>query len=340
MKTLIIGGTGLISTAISRELLARGDDLTLYNRGRSESRIPPGAQTITGDRKDFAAFERQMVEAGEFDAVIDMVCFTPQEAKSAIRAFKGRTRQFVFCSTVDVYSKPPDRFPVLEDESRRARSDYGTNKARCEDLFMAAHARGDFAATIIRPAHTYGEGGAIIHTFGWSTTYLDRIRKGKPIVTHGDGSALWCSCHVDDVGRAFVGALGNARAFGRAYHTTGEEWMTWDRYHAGVAEAMGAPAPTLVHIPTDLLGQIAPERAGVTVANFQYSNIFDNTAARADLGFRYTIPWVEGARRTIRWLDERGRIENSDDDPFEDQIIAAWERLTERMARELVASSA
>ena len=335
MKILIIGGTGLISTSISRELLMRGDDLTLYNRGRSESRIPPGAKTITGDRKDFATFERQMAAAGDFDAVIDMVCFTPQEAESAIRAFKGRTRQFVFCSTVDVYSKPPDRFPVLENESRRARSDYGTNKAHCEDLFMAAHARGDFAATIIRPAHTYGEGGTIIHTFGWSTTYLDRIRKGKPIIVHGDGSALWCSCHVDNVGHAFVGALGNARAFGRAYHTTGEEWMTWDRYHAGVAEAMGAPAPTLVHIPTDLLGQIAPERAGVTVANFQYTNIFDNAAAHADLDFRYTIPWVEGARRTIRWLDEHGRIENSDDDPFEDRIIAAWERLSKQMAQAL-----
>jgi nucleoside-diphosphate-sugar epimerase len=137
------------------------------------------------------------------------------------------------------------------------------------------------------------------------------------------------------VGHAFVGALGNERAFGRAYHTTGEEWMTWNRYHVGVAEAMGAPAPTLIHIPADLLGQIAPERLGVTVENFQYTNIFDNAAARADLGFRYTIPWIEGARRTILWLDERGRIENSDDDPFEDRIIAAWERLSKQMAQGL-----
>src|SRR5581483_8115146 len=67
LKILIIGGTGLISTAITRQLLERGDDVTLYNRGKSEVRIPAGAKTIQGDRKDYAAFEAQMAEAGSFD---------------------------------------------------------------------------------------------------------------------------------------------------------------------------------------------------------------------------------------------------------------------------------
>ena len=74
-KILIIGGTGLISNSISRELLENGADLTLYNRGKSETRFPAGAKTILGDRKDFPRFEEQMREAGTFDGVIDMVCF-------------------------------------------------------------------------------------------------------------------------------------------------------------------------------------------------------------------------------------------------------------------------
>ena len=52
MKILIIGGTGLISNSISRELLEKGADLTLYNRGKSEMRFPAGAKTILGDRKE------------------------------------------------------------------------------------------------------------------------------------------------------------------------------------------------------------------------------------------------------------------------------------------------
>jgi nucleoside-diphosphate-sugar epimerase len=102
-----------------------------------------------------------------------------------------------------------------------------------------------------------------------------------------------------------------------------------------VAEALNAPPPTLVHIPADLMRLIAPKRFGISIDIFQYPSIFDNSAAIQDLGFRYTIPWVEGVRRTVAWLDERGKIENSDDDPFDDRVIAAWERLGAAMASEL-----
>ncbi len=199
---------------------------------------------------------------------------------------------------------------------------------------MAAHARGEVPVTIIRPAHTYGEGGSFTHTFGRGTGYIDRIRRGKPIIVHGDGSSLWVSCHADDLARAFLGATGNERTFGRAYHVTGEEWLPWNRYHELVAEAMGAPPPTLVHIPTALLARVAP-RARICAENFQFNNLFDNAAARADLDFRPTIPFVEGVRRAVAWLDANGRIENSDDDPYDDRVIAAWRQLGGDMGRAL-----
>jgi nucleoside-diphosphate-sugar epimerase len=340
MKYLIIGGTGLISTSITRFLLEQGEDVTLYNRGQREARFPGGAKQITGDRKQLAAFEAQMAEAGLFDCVIDMICYSPEEAESDVRAFKGRAGHFIFCSTVDVYNKPADRLPYAEQEGRRGITDYGRNKVKCEDIFMEAHARGDFPVTTIRPAATYGEGGTIIHTFGWATTYLDRIRKGKPVVVHGDGSSLWVMCHIDDVARAFLNAAGSPAAFGKAYHTTGEEWLTWNGYHRCVAQALNAPEPKLVHIPTDLLDRVAPRRAGITTYNFQYNNIYDNSAAKRDLGFQYTIPWVEGARRTYTWLEQRGRIANSDDDPLDDRLIAAWERLGSGLVKELDAIDA
>ena len=337
MKVLIVGGTGLISTGITRQLVARGDEVTLYTRGQREADVPDGVERITGDRNEFAWFEVQMTEAGPWDCVIDMVCFSPEQAESAIRAFAGRTAQYLFCSTVDVYTKPAARYPVREDAERVPSPSfpYAYDKAKCERLFEEAHARGGFALTTIRPAWTYGEGGAILHTFGWSTYYLDRLRKGKPIIIHGDGTSFWAACHRDDVARAFVGAVGNEGAFGKGYHAAGEEWLTWNAYHHVVAEALGAPAPTLVHIPTDLLGRVAPKAAEWCVENFSFNNVFDNTSARADLGFEYTIPFAEGARRVIRWLEARGRFENSDNYPFYDQIVESWERLGSDMAREL-----
>ena len=153
------------------------------------------------------------------------------------------------------------------------------------------------------------------------------MRKGKPIIVHGDGSSLWTACHRDDVARAFVAAAGQPHTFGKAYHTPGEEWMTWDQYHRRVAAAIGAPDPTLVHIPTEVLVRVAPSRARIIAENFQFNNIFDTTAARNDLRFQYTVPWVEGVRRMVAWLDAHGRIEDSDTDRFEDRLIAAWQRL-------------
>jgi nucleoside-diphosphate-sugar epimerase len=338
MKILIIGGTGLISTAITRRLLEQGADVTLYNRGQRESEFSKRIKSILGDRKQTAAFEMQMAEAGPFDCVIDMICYRPEEAESAIRAFSGRVGQFIFCSTVDVYTKPAARYPVTEDAERQpARSfAYAFYKAACERILERSHERGDFPVTILRPAHTYGEPGHIIHTLGFGTDFLDRVRRGKPIIVHGDGMSIWVSCHRDDVARAFVAAVGNTSAFGKAYHVAGEEWLTWNAYHRGVAEVLGAPPPRLVHIPTELLYKVAPRQAEWCMMNFQFNNIFDNAAARTDLGFQYTIPWVEGVRRTVEWLQARNQIDDSDAYAFYDRIIAAWERLGADMARDLV----
>lgn len=311
MQILIIGGTGLISTAITRDLAARGDRVTVFNRGRREAEMPPDITLLRGDRTDYAAFEAQMAEAGPFDCVIDMVGYAPEDAASAVRAFRGRVGQFVFCSTVDVYQKPASRYPTTEDEPYGGLNAYSRNKVTIERTLLAAQDAGGFPLTILRPAATYGEGRAPLSPLSGRDMYFDRLRRGKPLIVHGDGSALWTSCWCEDVAHAFVAAVGNPRAIGRAYHTA--------------AAAIGAPAPTLVHLPTDVLVR-ATARAALIGENFQFNNVFDNAVARADLDFRPTLPWREGVRRMFTWLAAHGRIANSDDDPFEDRLIAAWER--------------
>jgi nucleoside-diphosphate-sugar epimerase len=335
MRVLIIGGTGLISTPMTRMFLERGDDVTLFNRGVRPSRVPDGARQVHGDRTDFAAFEAQIAELGTFDCVVDMVCYDPPEAESAVRALRGRCGHYLFCSTVDVYQKPYLSYPVREDHPLAGNNTYGRNKRSCEALVLAAHERGELPASLMRPAHTYGEGSGLIHSFGWDTAYIDRLRRGKPIVVHGDGTSLWGSCYIDDVARAFVAAAGNPVAFGRAYTLAASEWQTWDDYHRRAAHAIGAPEPRLVHIPAELLARLAPARAGSAADNFLYSNIFDVSAAQTDLGFRQTVLWEEGVRRTVAWLDANDRVQNSDEDPLPDRVITAWDRLCVAMEESL-----
>jgi nucleoside-diphosphate-sugar epimerase len=338
MRVLIIGGTGLISAYISQILAERGqDEVVLYNRGQSIYPAPPGVKSVTGDRTDYSAFENQVSALGRFDAVIDMVAYRPADGESVLHAFSGRVGQFIFCSTVDIYRKPASRYPYTEAEEYGGLNDYASNKVVLEKMFFAACAKGNFPLTVIRPAYTYGEGRAPLETFGGRSQVLDRIRRGLPIVVHGDGSSLWVACHASDVARAFVNALGAPAAAGKAYHTAGEEWLTWNDYYRRIAAALSAPDPTLVHIPTDLLQRWAPRRAGLAYTNIQFNNIFDNTAARRDLGFAYTIDWQSGVRRMAAWLDERGQVERAESDPFDDRLIAAWERCGSSLTAEELA---
>jgi len=331
MNILIIGGTGLISAPITEMLLARGDNVTHYNRGKLDLYpAPPGVKTIHGDRTDYAAFEEEMQTLGTFDCVMDMVGYLPEDGPSIVRAFRGRTGQFIFCSTVDVYQKPATRYPYTEAEPYGGLNDYSRNKVAIEKTLLAAMAEGDFPLTIIRPAYTYGEGRGPIHTFGGRTTYLDRVRKNKPIVVHGDGSSFWTCCYRGDVARAFVNAAGNAATLGKAYHAAGMEWLTWNQYHETVAAALGVPTPKLVHIPTDALVEMAPERARIVGENFQFNNLFDNTAAQHDLDFQYTITWEQGVKRMVDWLDAHGGFADSDGDPFDDELIAQWQRILQQ----------
>ncbi len=327
MRILIIGGTGLISTYTTHFLAERGqDELVLYNRGKSIYPTPPGIKTITGDRTDYAAFENDMRRLGRFDVVIDMIAYQPADGESVLRAFSGQVGQFIFCSTVDVYRKPATRYPYTEAENYGGLNEYASNKVLLEKLFFAAYERGNWPLTVIRPAYTYGEGRGPLETFGGRTQVLDRIRRGLPIVVHGDGSSLWVSCHAEDVARTFVAALGAEHAFGKSYHTAGEEWLTWNEYYQQIAAALGAPPPDLVHIPTEILYRINPQRGGLAYTNIQFNNIFDNCAARQDLNFAYTVDWKTGVQRMAAWLDAHDGVAKAETDPFDDRLISAWEK--------------
>ncbi|WP_418886555.1 NAD-dependent epimerase/dehydratase family protein [Halapricum desulfuricans] len=324
MDVLILGGTGLISTAITRQLDATGHDVTVCNRGESDAAIPESVDHVRADRfgDEFPA----RVSGTDPEVVIDMLCFSESDAELAIEAFEDRIDQYVLTSTIDVYRRPVESNPVTESAPRRPpTSDYGARKANAEDAIRAAHDRGAFAATIVRPWTTYGPhgNGNLCHTFGVDTTYLRRLRDGEPIVVHGDGTGLWGPTHRRDVAGAYVGAVGNRAAYGEAYNVTAEGVPTWNEYYRTLADALGAPEPELVHVPTDVLLEIAPEKTDFLADHGRYSTTFDTEKARRDLGYEQSISLERGAREVIAYLEERDAI-TSEDDAFIDALVADW----------------
>lgn len=333
MKILIIGGTGNISRWFVPRLIEK-HDVTLFNRGTSKVSFAGKYKTLIGDRTNYAAFEKQMQEAGIFDCVIDMVGFEPDDAMSAVRAFRGRTAQYIFCSTVDVFNKKPFSYPTTEQSEIKASETfpYAYKKVKMEDIFQEAYTKGDFPLTIIRPAATYSEGWSpLVTCFGGGSYHLDRLMKGKPVILHGDGSAIWVASHSEDVGKAFLAAIGNKKTIGKAYNVTGDELMTWHAMHLLVAKALGAPEPSFEYIPTNIISKLAPKESEWCVENFQFNNIFDNTFAKQELDFQYTIFYEEGTRRCIQYLQENNLIEDSSRYPFYDDVLARWKVMKDKL---------
>ncbi|MFE2918232.1 NAD-dependent epimerase/dehydratase family protein [Kitasatospora indigofera] len=297
MHALILGGTGLISTGITAQLLERGWRVTHLNRGATPSPFGGAVRVRTGERGDPRAV-RAAASERVWDAVIDMLCFRPDEAELAVAAFAGRTRQYVMCSTVDVFTRPARHYPVDESSERAPTADfpYAYDKARCERILEQAHARGDLPLTILRPAATYLD--SAVPSVGSFDLALERLRAGLPLIVHGDGSSIWTACHRDDVAAAFVAALGNPAALGSSYNVPGTEWLTWDAYWQAVADAVGVPA-RLLHIPTDVLVAADPELAEWCRYNFRYNGIVSADAARRDLGFTCRTGWAEGIARGL-----------------------------------------
>jgi len=331
MKNLIIGGTGNISTAITRALQTQGHDLTLFNNDAARPDwLKAEVEVLSGDRKNYAGFEQTLAGLGPWDCVIDMLGFEPADAECDVRVFRGRTRQLIFCSTVDVYDKTPSRYPVNEETGvlgARPSFAYGWKKMECERTLWAAHQRGDFGLTVLRPTFTYNETWSPgIHAFGGQSYHLDRLLKGKPIILHGDGTSIWVATYRDDTASAFLGAVGNPKALGQAFNVTGDEWMTHQHIWQTIARVLGAPPPDFVCIPTDLLGKVAPQQAEWCVENFRYNTLYDNSKAKRELGFRYVVTFEQGARKCVEWLRQNHRIEDCAKYPFYDRIVEAWRR--------------
>lgn len=322
MKILVLGGTGVISTEIVEQLVARGDEVTVYNRGLTPRSIPDGVARIVGDRTLHGSFAVEMARHA-FDAVIDMIAYMPSDAESLIEAFAGRAKQLIVCSTVSVYGGPLTRLPAREDEPHRPVSRYGRNKSHIESLVLGAHGKGGTATTIIRPSFTAGAGVSIGTLF--DDTIPDRLRRGLPLIVPGDGTTPWSVAHASDVARAFVGAVLNERAYGQAYHVASDEHTTWGHIFRTLKGAVGSTSE-LIHVPVDWLASVAPRRSVGVAYVYQFPALFDNAKAARDLGFKTTVPMVETFHRQIAWMDESGTTKPAGEDPFQDVLIDAFLR--------------
>lgn len=300
LSVLFLGGTGVISAACAELAVARGLDLTIATRGTSGRPVTEGARLLRTDVRDPAALHEALA-GREFDVVVDWLAFTPDHVRADVAELTGRTGQLVLISSASAYQTPPARLPVTESTPlRNPYWEYSRNKIACEDVLVAAYRDHGFPMTIVRPSHTYDRTKVPL-SGGW--TMVERMRQGRPVVVHGDGTSLWTLTHHTDFARGLVPLLGLTRAIGEAVHITSDDVLTWDQIARTLGAAAGAE-PQIVHVPSDAIAAADPEWGAGLLGDKAHSMVFDTTKLRRLVpDFVATVPFEAGAREIVEWHD-------------------------------------
>ena len=332
MKALFIGGTGTISSAITR-LVAQtpGWELYLLNRGTHSDEVPAGVKTITCDIND----EAQAVKALDgmtFDVACDFIGFVPAQVERDYRLFKGRVKQYMYISSASAYHKPLSS-PIINEGTTLANPywQYSRDKIACEELLMRHYREDGFPITIVRPSHTYSERSVPVAVHGnkGSWPVLKRMIEGKPVIIPGDGTTLWTLTHNSDFAKAFVGLMGNKHAIGEAFQITGDESLTWNQIHEIIADVLGVELKAY-HVASDFLAAVGSQYDlyGGLLGDKACTVIFDNTKLkRAVPGFVATTRFDQGARMTIEHILRHTELQQEEPefDAWCDRIIGAIE---------------
>jgi nucleoside-diphosphate-sugar epimerase len=324
MRICVIGGTGNISTSIVKLLLELGHEVVCFNRGQS-GKVPEGAHLMQGDRRNHAAFERTM-QGKPFDAAIDMLCFNREDAASSVRAFP-HVQHFVQCSTVCTYGIAHDWMPVTEDHPLRPTTAYGRHKAQADAIFLEAYYRQGFPVTILKPSTTYGPIQGLLRQIAWEFSWIDRIRKGKPLLICGDGNALHQHLHVDDAALAFAHVIGKAHCLGQVYHLVNRGFITWVDYHRTAMRVLGREVD-LVGVPLADLRSLHVPHIEICDEVFAHHGYYSAEKLFRDVPeFQPRVSLERGMQKVIDAMEHAGRIPNADLENWEDRIIAAQRRI-------------
>jgi nucleoside-diphosphate-sugar epimerase len=335
MKILFIGGTGTISYGITKHLQKTDCDLTLLNRGQSSIRDLKGFETIIGDYHNESELT-ELLKGHNFDVVVNFIAFSVEDVQKDYRLFKDITKQYIFISTASAYHKPVSN-PVITESTllHNPYWDYSRNKIACEEWLLKIYKEEGFPVTIVRPSHTYGDTSVPTAVKGnkgsWSV--IQRIKEGKPVLIHGDGSSLWTLTHTDDFAKGFVGLLNNPRTIGEAYQITSDESISWTQIYETIAYKLGVKLNPY-YVSSDLLSKLGSEKGydfqGGLLGDKSHSVIFDNSKIK-DVTPEYvpSIKLHQGISQTIDYILENPKHQSDDPefDEFCDRVVEITENL-------------
>lgn len=331
MKVLFIGGTGTISMAISRQLLAEGHTLYLLNRGSRNTQLPEGAISLEADIND-AERVQELLKDLTFDVAADFIAFEPAQVERDYELLKDKTKQYIFISSASAYQKPLSDYRITEGTPlSNPKWLYSRNKIACEDFLMKKYREEGFPVTIVRPSHTFDERTVPMGVHGdkGSWQVIKRMKEGKPVLIPGDGTSLWTVTHNSDFAKGFVGLMGNVHAIGEAVQITSDETLTWNQIYELVADALGVKLNPL-RVASDFLDQCSDYGFdGSLMGDKANSVVFVNDKLKRLVpGFTATRRFDQTVKESIAYMESHPQcqVEDPEFDAFCDRVADALEK--------------
>ena len=319
MRVVIIGGTGHVGTYLVPRLVEAGHEVVCLSRGQREPYQPHAAweavERITVDREaeeEAGAFGERVGDLKP-DAVIDMICFTPESARHLVDALRGRVQHFLHCGTIWVHGHSVE-VPTTEAQPRRPFGEYGINKAGIEAYLLDEARRNGFPATILHPGHIVGPGWHPLNPAGhFNPRVFAQLARGEELALPNLGLETVHHVHADDVAQAFVRALYNwSGAVGESFHVVSPAALTL----RGYAEAMAAwfgQAARLRFMPwEEWRATVSEEEAEATWDHIAHSPNCSISKAERLLDYRPRYHSLQAVTEAVRWLIEHeGLLETS-----------------------------
>ncbi len=258
MKLLVIGGGRFVGHHVVEAACARGDEVTVFNRGMTRDVWPAGVHVLIGDRRgDLSALAR-----GSWDAVVDTCGYPPAEVARMAAALTGRIGRYVFISTISVYadfSQPVDESAPLGQIADAGTSvvdgrTYGPLKALCEAALRQQFGSRDTQRVLcLRPGLIVGPDDPTDRFTYWPLR-LARAVDGGPVLAPGTAQAPVQCIDVRDLAAFVLDAIGQGLAGTFNVASPAGQWTFGELLRLCAAEAgAGAGAAPIVWSPSERL---------------------------------------------------------------------------------------
>ena len=300
MNLLVIGGTGVLSSAVVKEALIKGIGVTMVNRGNRPDRIPDGTELIKADVQDSEKL-KQILAGRKFDAVIDFICYTREQIANSLELFGSLVNQYIFISSACVYDTSEPGLKSEDSPKGFKEWSYSTDKWECEQYLTSKAEELGIHYTIVRPCITYDNARipyGIMPPYGYHWTLAARVLSDKPVITWDGGTARWNMMRVEDFAVGLVGLVGNPQSYGEAFNICGDEAPSWNEVLDTLGRILGREVIKL-DIPSRKMKAYCPGREGEIAARAADAMIDNSKIKRAVPGFRQTISLEEGIRKTL-----------------------------------------